>query len=210
MRRLVFVMALSLLASPALAEKGVRVSFENILTGPSVGTDNLYAFQLEMEVTTLGPVDIGLSLGKEGSGSVEGYKVGVHASRHWRHKDARLNFVTQGGVKFLIPGVEYNRFRFAERDTEVIWQRWDRISTNFHFPFGGETANVAGAATWGPQFGLFAEVRAWKFRFRAGIRGTFHQYGTEIMHRPPGSHLRLLRNDRHWRLILAPTISVGF
>ena len=206
MIRLVAVLGFLLAAHPVFAEKGIRVSLENILTGPAVGTRNLYAFQLEMELFTLGPVDLGWSIRKEGPGAVEGFGFGVHASRHWQD-DKRVRLVTQAGVRFLLPGVEYSTFRFRASDGQVQYQRWERISTNFDMPF---TDSIGAIGAWAPNLGIFAETAIGPVCVRAGIRATFHRYGLEIMQRPSGGDLQLTRNDRFFRVIFAPTIAIGF
>lgn len=212
MRRLLFAIVILLLTSPVFAEKGLRVSFENILTGPAVGTDNLYAFQVEMELLTVGPVDIGWSIRKEGPGSVDGFGLGAHVSRHWMGTK-HFDLVTQAGVRFITPGVEYSRFQYREEGGEVMWQRWDRISTNAHvkLPFtDADHSSVGGVGAWGPNLGLFAEGSAGPAKVRVGIRATFYRYGVEVMQRYPGGDLRLMRNDRHWEVIFSPTVTIGF
>lgn len=202
--RMLFGLLLVSVAVPVSAEQHYRVSFENVLTGPAVGTGNIRAVQIEVDFAIPGPVDVGFSLRKEDEGSSDGWGFGIHATRNWVERGG-FRFVTQCGVRFFAPGWQYSRFRFDRQGGVLQWQEWDRISSNFQL-FGA--TGTAGA--WAPNVGVFVERDIWKVRIRGGIRATFHPFRTDVLRRSPAGELEVERTDRFIRAIFAPAIAIGF
>ena len=188
-----------------------RFSIERVLTGVAMGTRGLIAGQFEMDVYSFDVPDItvGFSIRKEGGRLTDGWGLGIHSWRGWL-KEKPVTLITEAGIRWFAPPVAYSKFASQLDGVTTTWQWWEHAVHTTNPPVFPDGGNKRYGSTVSPVLGLFAQRRVRWFTVRGGIRAAFVRYGLGESSIGPDGLLHVVQDERYWRIIFAPVITVGF